>query len=95
MEGACHSKADGRKRAYMIATYRLSEAGDIEVELPEMAPCGADGQACCIRKHSARVRKMGINHPLVVVRCGPCPQARHLNTQQWLGRAAVERRATR
>ena len=25
----------------------------------------------------------------------PCPQARHLNTQQWLGRAAVERRATR
>lgn len=69
MEGACHSKADGRKRAYMIATYRLSEAGDIEVELPEMAPCGADGQACCIRKHSVRVRKMGINHPLVVVRC--------------------------
>lgn len=34
-----------------------------------MAPCGADDHKCNIHKHSTRVRKTGIAHALVVLRC--------------------------
>lgn len=69
MEGECHSRADRSNRPYIVATYLLSESGEVEIDLPEMAPCGADGKPCCIQKHSTRQRKTGIGHDLVVLRC--------------------------
>ncbi len=69
MEGGYGKRTEARKRPYLIVSYQVLPCGGVEVELPWSAPCADQGQQCCITKHSQRLRKTGIDHPLVVVRC--------------------------
>lgn len=56
----------GRKRDFIISSYRLEASGVWTTEVPRSAPCGP---GCRVRYHDYRERVTGPRHPLLVVRC--------------------------
>jgi hypothetical protein len=62
----CHVEGLGRKRDFIVATYRIETTGDWTTEIPTAAPCGP---GCRLRAHDERERLTGPGHPLLVVKC--------------------------
>ncbi len=56
----------GRKRDFIISTYRLESSGVWTTDVPNTAPCGP---GCRVRCHGERERVTGPRHPLLVVKC--------------------------